>query len=112
MEQKEYRKRIRALEKQGLTTSDAQGVLEAQLLMVEKFKQEWKDLCKANFQRDGDRGSCVLGAYVEIAGHQVTQWDVAQAQGASNWEVGLEALMQKYRNQYKVEVHYSCGWMD
>jgi hypothetical protein len=88
---------------------------EVTMELKNELKFRWSELCKQNFEKSGDIGSCVLGAQVEL-GYTgvclVSSNDVAMCQGSLNWEVGLSALLKELETKYSVKLYYNAGRMD
>lgn len=84
-------------------------------MLKQELTQRWTELCKANFAKYGDEGSCVLGAGVTIgySRHNIVDaFDVAQCQGSMNWERGLKPLLAELSAKYGVDLKYNPGMMD
>jgi hypothetical protein len=72
----------------------------------------WKALCRKNFEKTGDIGTCVLGARLEQNGVKVIDAShVSPAQGSLVWETGLDKLLKAFNKKYGTNVRYYEGMM-
>jgi hypothetical protein len=87
-----------------------------------RAKKMWMAICKENFEKDGDKGSCVLGAGITIMlllpkcrkprrTMIIASNEVAQCQGSANWEKGNQQVLS-FLSKNGIEAAYECGNMD
>lgn len=90
--------------------------------IVEQAKSLWKEICKDNFEKYGDEGSCVLGAGIEIKylpkkcrkyRHKfiIEENEVSKCQGSLNWERRIEEVLE-FLKKNNIEAHYNSGYLD
>lgn len=90
--------------------------------VIFRAEKLWSSICKENFDKDGDSGSCVLGAGIYInflpkgcrkprAMTIINSSDVSCCQGSLNWERGKDKVL-KYLLDYGIEAGYDWGRMD
>jgi hypothetical protein len=89
---------------------------------IECAKTMWRDRCQAYLDKNGDQGSCVLGAgiTVEYLGPHcrtpkrrmiIPVWEVCRAQGSLVWEDSEKEILE-YLRDHGIDAHYAAGNMD
>lgn len=85
-------------------------------------RELWSKRCKEHYEKNGDVGSCVLGAGITVdympPRHRtpvrkmiISQHDVARAQGSINWESSQKEIV-KYFEDRGFPVHFAWGNLD
>lgn len=89
---------------------------------VKKAREMWLVSCIENFKNDGDNGTCVLGAGIQIwylaskcrkpsKMMLISANSVSQCQGSTNWEKGREAVLSSLRAD-GIDCQYAWGNAD
>lgn len=89
---------------------------------IKQAKDLWQGICKENFKKYGDIGSCVIGAGIEINYRKprcrkaskkqiISSREVACCQGSLNWETGVKKVLN-FLKQNEIDATLNYGMMD
>lgn len=92
------------------------------IAIIEEATKMWEQSCIEDFEQNGDRGSCVMGAgffifYIPprcrkpIRHMVISARKVARAQGSVNWEAGYEKVLNFMKSK-GLDVYYDWGYLD
>ena len=95
---------------------------EAFWTVVKQAKQMWADECEQYMKNEGDVGTCVLGAGIEVdylrkrcrnptSYMLIRAHDVTGAQSSLVWEKNVGCIVS-YLRANGIKARYACGRMD
>jgi hypothetical protein len=90
--------------------------------IIEKAKELWKEASKKDFEKNGDRGSCVAGdgIFVNYLGPRkrkpvrrciISSHEVAFCMGSSHYE-SCKDIPINYLRKNEIECFYNYGYLD
>lgn len=94
--------------------------LEISAATIHNANLLWKCKTREYIEKNGDMGSCVLGAGIDVyhlpkrarKPKTITIINApSMAQGSICWEHSVKDIIQ-YLKDNGIEAHYNCGWMD
>jgi len=82
----------------------------------------WQSICRKNFEKYGDEGSCVLGSGIAVYAMplkgktekkiMLIDSNIASCcQGSLNWERGIEEVLELFKKN-GIDAFYESGHMD